>query len=544
MYACSSLFYITGDSKLLSVTKVVTLRDFEQNDPLPPPEKWVKCFRVTDSLHELSTSVMQEWEFPYTNHVLLHIDVPNQQLYHLPLLITPVHCIYLVTFDLREGSKALKRINEAVKHIFAFVSCSPNSMLNNYKPSKVLLVGTHEREITHDQKIQFTQELRESLKKYRDLIVKPNDAKFLAVEADCIDIQNSNIFRQIISHSCQPQVQICRCMEYRNELHQEFLRKPIVLPHVSNADQKKFLAFLHDYGFIVRRYEDLTQDDTPVVSRPQYLCELFAKALELSKRYNGEITVEDLFSSNAKLDRSVQKWFEVFCIRMGLVIEKPMGDGRHLVFVLSRQLRPKPASRIYSIDALLVTYKPRRQGIDCFIPPWFFPAFTSEFLKILHGREECKNRLAVEIDSPAHICVHWRVGCRIHVLEQESCIEIGFQLVAVNWSKCNIQANYLRKLQERCQTVQAVVDRSAEKTVEHLKSPRNVTDIAYGFYHTCGGTEVIGVHALDEFDDSSLDCCCTCEEIPCTPMQDIWFRDVTNCKVCNSKLHKCVCTST
>ena len=100
MYACSSLFYITGESKLLLVTKVVTLRDFEQNDPLPHPEKWVKCFRVADCLQELSTYVMQEWEFPYTDHVLLHIDVPNQQLYHLPLLVTPVHCVYLVMFDL------------------------------------------------------------------------------------------------------------------------------------------------------------------------------------------------------------------------------------------------------------------------------------------------------------------------------------------------------------------------------------------------------------------------------------------------------------
>ena len=222
---------------------------------------------------------------------------------------------------------------------------------------------------------------------------------------------------------------------------------------------------------------------------------------------------------------------------MGLVIEKPMGGRRDFVFVLSRQLRPKPASRIYSIDALLVTYKPRRKDIDCFIPPWFFPAFASEFFKQLHDREECKNNLAVEIDSAAHICVHWRVGCRIHVLEQESCIEIGFQLAAVNWSKPNMQPDFLTKLQKRCQTVQAVVAESAETTVEHLKSPRNVTDIAYGFYHTCGGTKVIGVYALDDYGESSLYCCC-CEEIPCTPMQDIWFRDVMNCKVCNSELYK------
>ena len=75
VYLCLSLFlYLNVDAdKRLAVTKVVTLRDFEHNDPLPPPEKWVKCFRVADCLQELSTNVMQEWELPDTDHVLLDI---------------------------------------------------------------------------------------------------------------------------------------------------------------------------------------------------------------------------------------------------------------------------------------------------------------------------------------------------------------------------------------------------------------------------------------------------------------------------------------
>lgn len=524
------------------MTKVVTLRDFGRNNPSSPPEKWVKCFRVADSLQELSTNVMHEWELPDTIHVLMHIDVPNQQLYHLPLLITPVKCVYLVTFDLREKEEALQKIHEAVKHISAFVSYSSKSLLDNYSPSKVLLVGTHQNEISPNQRIQFAQKLRQSLKKYGNLIVK-RDASgevFWTVEADCIDIQNSDILQKIKCHSCQPQVATCRCIEYGNELHQELLEKTVALRCVSSEEDEKFLAFLHDYGFIVySRHQKLQKNDTPVVVQPQYLCKLFAKAQELSKKEDGEVTVELLFSSDAMLERGVKKWFETFCIHMGLVIEQPMGDGRNLVFVLSRQVQSETralASHIYSVDPLLVTYKPRGKDTDCFIPPQFFPAFASAFLKMLHDREECKDKLTVSINqSQAHVVIDWEVGCHIHVLEQESCIEIGFQLNPVSWSRCDMQTKYLKKLQKRCQTVRAVVDQSAKRTVdpEHLNMTSG--DACIGFYHECGDATVIGVRVADE-DESALRCCCPCRIIPCTPMQDVWFQDVMNCKVCNSEL--------
>ena len=548
------LFYLNaGEAKKLAVTKVVTLRDFEQTDPSPPPEKWVKCFRVNDSLQELSTNIMKDWEFPNTSHVLLHIDVPNQQLYHLPLLITPVHCVYLVTFDLREEKKAFKRIHEAMKHISAFVSYSSSkSLLENYSPPKVLLVGTHKKGITDDQKIIFVQRLREILKKYRGLILKPGDEEFWAVEGDDIDIQNTNIFKEIELPSCQPQVPTCRCIEYCNELDQKFPEKTVLLPHVlktvvlprvSSAEVKKFLAFLHDYGFIVYHpYQEPLDDDTPVI-QPQYLCELFATAQELRKKWDGEVTVEGLFSSNAKLERSMKKWFEMFCIRMGLVIEQPMGDGRSLVFVLSRQLRSETASlasHVYSVDPLLVTYKHRAKDIDCYIPPRFFPAFASAFLKILNGHEECKDRLTVSIDqSPARIVVDWEVGCHVHVLEQESCIEIGFQLDAVNWNEHKTQPKF-KKLQKRCQIVKTVVRQSAEDAVTKLNMPGGDACVEYGFYHVCDGATVIGVRVSDE-DETALRCCCPCRGTPCTPMQDIWFQDVMDCKVCSVSSVVCLC---
>ena len=243
-----SLFlYLNVDEKRLAVTKVVTLRDFEHNDPLPPPEKWVKCFRVADCLQELSTNVMQEWELPDTHHVLLHIDVPNQQLYHLPLLVTPVHCVYLVMFDLREEAKALETIHRAMKHISAFVSYSTNSLLDNHQKSNVLLVGTHREAITDKQRLLFARKLQDALKRrYHDLIVMPSDV-FWAVEGDSIDIHNSNIFKEIKCHSCQPQVPTCRCLKYGNELLQKFSKKTVVrskLPPVSRGDVERFLPLM------------------------------------------------------------------------------------------------------------------------------------------------------------------------------------------------------------------------------------------------------------------------------------------------------------
>ena len=539
VYLCLSLFlYLNVDDKRLAVTKVVTLRDFEHNDLLPAPEKWVKCFRVADCLQELSTNVMQEWELPDTDHVLLHIDVPNQQLYHLPLLVTPVHCVYLVTFDLREEAKALEAIHRAMKHISAFVSYSTDSLLDNHQKSNVLLVGTHREAITDNQRLLFAQKLQDTLKRrYRDLIVIPGDV-FWAVEGDSIDIHNSNILEEIKCHSCQPQVPTCRCIKYGNELLQTFPKKTAVrskLPPVFRGDVERFLAFLHDYGFIVySRYKELREEGTSVVLKPQYLCELFAKAQELSKTRDSEVTVDGLFSSNAKLERSMKKWFETFCIRMGLVIREPMGDGQNLVFVLSRQVqseRESLAFHINSVDPLLVTYKPRGKDADCFIPPRFFPAFASAFLKLLHERED---NLNVSINqSQAHIVVDWEVGCQIHVLEQESCIEIGFQLDSVNWDERDMQSKY-QKLQERCQTVKAVVAQSATHAVEYLNLPGGDACVEYGFYHECNGDKIIGVHVSDRHE-TALRCYCSCRRIPCTPMQKIWFQDVTDCKVCYCK---------
>ena len=532
--------FAAGDTRELAVTKVVTLRDLELT-PSPPAEEWVvKCFRVADCSQELSP--MHEWELTDTSHVLMHIDIRNQQLYHLPLLITPIHCVYLVTFDLRNGKKALDTIRRTLKQISAFVSNDAESLLDNCLPSNVLLVGTHGEEISQEQRSKFVQELQSLKARYDDLIEEPDDDEFWSIEGDSIDIQSGALFEEIISHCSYPKVPMLQCMKYDKQLRQACRRKTIVkskLPDVSRKDVKKFLAFLHDYGFIVYHpYHELQDDDTSVVLDPQYLCQLFARVQQLRKKKGQVVTVERLFSSNAKLERSMKKWFETFCIRMGLVIVQPSRNGKKLVFVLSHQLQSSEATslapHVYSVDPLLVAYNPQGTDGDSFVPPRFFPAFANTFLEILHDHQDCKDKLNVSINqSQAEIVIVWQVGCQIHVLEQESCIEIGFQLDAVNWDEQDMHSKF-QKLQERCQTVKAVVAQSAKRAVECLNLPGGDACVEYGFYHECNGDKVIGVHVSDRHE-TALRCYCSCRRIPCTPMQKIWFQDMTDCKVCYCK---------
>ena len=511
-----------GESRNLSITKVVTLRDFEQTEPSSTVEKWVKCFRVNDTLHELST--IHDWEIASVSHLLLHIDVPDQQLYHLPLLIMPVNCVYLITFDLRTEEKALRIIQKALKHIFVYVSYDSESKLGNHSPPTVLLIGTHQRP---DQDLkQFKGKLQKSLKgKYADLIVKPTDGEFWSVEGE-FEIQQSSIFEVIKSHSCQLKFPIRQWIQYNHKLREVFPKKTVVksklqseLPHVCDVDVELLLAFLHDYGFIVHsQYDTLAAEDTTVVLQPEYLCQLFSLVQKLSKQYT-EVTVDVLFNRDPQLERSMKKWFQMFCICMGLVIEEPMGTGRKLVFALSRQLHCETApsaSCFYSVDPILVTFS------ESFLPFGFFPAFANEFLRGIKGDPDVQENDLDIATKQAHIVVGWDVGCYIHVLEQESCIEIGFQLVAIDSESEEERREAFKYLQKRCQLVKRVVVQSADKAVKNLKLPDGAPAcVQYGFYQSCGNARVFGKHA-----HGYLKCCCHGRVAQCTPMQDIWFKDV------------------
>ena len=543
MHLSRSFCSAAGDTKKVVVTKVVTLRDMEQN-PLPPAEEWVvKCFRVADSSQELSP--MHEWELTDTSHVLMHIDIRNQQLYHLPLLITRIHCVYLVTFDLQNRKKALDTIRRTMKHISAFVSYDAECLLGNCLPSKVLLVGTHKEKLTDSQISQFRKELHESLKnQYDDLIVKPSsDEEFWGIEGDCISPHNGPLFKEITRHSCLPKVPTGQCIEYdarvRQTCHQGKKVKVIVkskLPNYSCANTEKFLTFLHDYGFLVYcPYKELPDEDTTVVLEPQYLCQQFSEAQQLSKTGKG-FTIADLFSRNTELNLSgLRKWFEKFCVHMGLVIEQPMKDnGKRFVFVFNHRLQSETVFKelpACSVDPLLVMFRFEDED-DYYIPPRFFAAFASMFPKRL--QKKCKETLCVRVNSlpsvqQSHIVVDWRAGCRILVVEQESCIEIRFQLLCN--SGCTAEEK-LKKLQIRCQTVDEAVDESAIIAATNLTLPSKDC-VKYGFYHKCGK---IGARSPDDHE-TILECCCDCQEKQFTPMQKIWFQNVMKCKVCKCEIY-------
>ena len=544
MHLSCSFCSAAGDTEEVVVTKVVTLRDFEQNT-LPPAEEWVvTCYKKTDSLQELPAKP-HEWKLADTLHVLMHINIRNQQLYHLPLLITPIHCVYLVTFDLRNGKKALEAIRRTMKHISAFVSHGAECLLGNRLPSKVLLVGTHKEKLTDSQRSQFGKELYESLRsKHDDLIVKSaGDEKFWAIEGDRIGPHNGPLFEEITRHSCLPKVPTWQCIEYdarlRQTCHQGKKVKVIVksnLPNYPSDDTEKFLTFLHDYGFLVYcSYEGLSPEDTTVVLEPQYLCQQFSKAQQLSKKGDGKATIADLFSQNPELQLSVKrKWFEKFCVHMGLVIEQPTkNSGEDFVFVFNRWLQSETVSKdlpACSVAPLLVMFSLQDED-DYYIPPRFFAAFASMFPK--HLQKKCKEPLCVRVNhlpsvQQSHIVVEWRAGCSILVVEQESCIEIRFQLLCN--SGCTAEEK-LKKLQIRCQTVDEAVDESAKIAATNLTLPSKEC-VQYGFYHKCGK---IGSRIADDHE-TILECCCDCPETPFTPMQKIWFQHVMDCKVCKCEV--------
>ena len=539
MHLSCSFSSAAGDTRELVVTKVVTLRDFGQNT-LPPGEEWVvKYFKKTDSLQKLPDK-RHEWELADTSHILMHIDIQNQQLYHLPLLITRIHCVYLVTFDLRNGKKALDTIRRTMKHISAFVSYDAECLLGNCLPSEVLLVGTHKEMLTDSQRSQFGKELHESLNgKHDDLIVKPaGDEEFWAIEGDRIGPHNGPLFEEITRHSCLPKVPTGQCIGYDEKLRHQTChqgKKVIVksnLPNYSSADTEKFLTFLHDYGFLVYcPYKELPPEDTTVVLEPQYLCQQFSEAQQLSKKKDGKATIADLFSRNPELQLSVKrKWFEKFCVHMGLVIEQPIkNSGKSFVFVFNCWLQSETVSKelpACSVAPLLVMCRLEDED-DYYIPPRFFAAFASMFPK--HLQKKCKETLRVRVNSlpsvqQSHIVVEWRAGCSILVVEQESCIEIRFQLL------CNIGCTAeekLKKLQIRCQTVDEAVDESAKIAATNLTLPSKEC-VRYGFYHKCGK---IGSRTADDHE-TIFECCCDCPETLFTPMQKIWFQNVMKCKVC------------
>ena len=520
----------------MKVTKCVTIRTLKPETVPSSPEKWdrwVNCFSVTSpkrqALHTIS-----EWDEADTSHVLLDIDVPNQQLYHLPMLVTPIFCIYLVAFDLRSSAakQSLGMIHNVMKNVYTLSSYRRES--GNEMPV-VFLVGMHADEANDRSK--FTQELKERLEKmpYNGLISKPvGDEPFWAVNGEDLSVSGTDLSREIQSCCSRHGFEVRRWIRYHHKLQEELKNVPCILyddlkakmaaisPNDDIAGLKfdAFLKFLHNYGFIFyHSVKEGEEADKVVLVQPQYLCRLFDVVLELKEKRE-RTTIHDLFSrTDASIDSGAnhKQWFQRICIDLGLVV-KVQSD---FVFVIGLKAgtpnSPPPAE--YSVPPLLMTFKGSNQFSvepEYLLPSFFFAVFVTEFLS-----EDRQYEIMV---MEQHYVRIKNNTTRIHLVEQDFCIEIGIQELEVDSWEPIPDEEKIEDLQSACIRINKNVVRSADIILRRLKLAE--TSIRYGFYHTCGKKDAPAVKTFAAYKDGKRHPVLECSNCAqrATPLQEIWFR--------------------
>ena len=485
-------------------------------------------------------------ELPDNGHVLLHIDIPNQQVYPLPLLITPVHCVYLVTFNLPEGKeeekKALKAIRDTLKDVYAYSSClcaepGLDAELWDMK-TEVFLVGLQGEDKNWSS---FAGQLSDMLKtrSYKRLIVPPEggDPYWTNLGAELSIHDNPALLNRIQRYSCRPPQLIHQSLACHCELLRRFKDDPFVLYEKvedkgagvssisGSCNLEQFLNVLHCFGFIFYlSLPDLAPSERVVVLQPQKLRQLFAQVQELSKERKW-ITTADLLRTAGMHIRDMQKWFQAMCTSMGLVIERSIKGKSDHVFVMGLEQECNlPERAHYSVDPLLVTYGPEdmeQMDDDYLLPSPLFPAFITAFLKKL--KEQLKKTIAMKRHY-LHVSV---VGStQIHVVERDSFMEIGLQQFHVG----NLtEGQQLKKLQQSCQGICGIVSESAKCATASLKLDSD--NLQYGFLCHPENTEPGDRFGELDPDDGTLTCsCCNAPQDP-TPQQQIWFSNVDQEKV-------------
>ena len=167
----------------MQVTKCVTIHTFESQNEMektPSPEKWV---------------TKSDLESANLSHMLLSINVANQQLYHLPMLITPALCVYLVTFDLRYQKESLSRIHSVMKDVYTLSTYHSEGEAVGANLPKVLLVGMRADEIKAEDRSCFAEKLNSRLEKmpYNMLVEMPGgDEAFWAVDGGNLSLSGSD----------------------------------------------------------------------------------------------------------------------------------------------------------------------------------------------------------------------------------------------------------------------------------------------------------------------------------------------------------------
>ena len=547
------------------IAKCVTIQIQDVKAQLEPIEKkWVQYMQYVtpEKTQPLSISQKSDWKLADNGHVLLQIDIPNQQVYPLPLLITPGHCVYLIMFDLpeekEEEKKVLMRIHNTLKDVYTYSSCG-ELVLNEglcHRP-KTFLVGLQREEMDKcslkEQLRPFAQRLKQMLemRSYEKLIVFPEGGYPYWTGAERSIHDNPALLRRIQCYSWQPTQFVHQLLQCHCELLKHFTEVgPFVLYEdveakmtdvvsgtTESSNFEEFLNLLHCFGLIFyRSLPNLAQSENVVVLQPECLYQLFAQVQELSKERE-RISIADLFTAAATPVQHVQKWFQAVCIDMNLVIELPIGNSIGYVFVMGLEPQFNPPSQAhYSINPLLVTFRSEdfvREGGNCFLPSSLFPAFVTTFLKELKEYVMQQNKGSKQLNfRPKATKQHWHVrihveeqgAADIHVVERDSWIEIGLQQFHTK-TVDQMEDQQLEKLQLFYQAICSIVSKSAEGVRDRLRLSK--PSIHYGF-HVCHSKDSAAVECFGQFDPKygTLTCsCCNAPQDP-TPQQQIWFSKV------------------
>ena len=522
------------------ITKCITIQTHGQNRPSGKANlhnsTWMQYFHVS------SGRAQRLSELPDIGHVLLHIDIPNQQVYPLPLLFTPASCIYLVAFNLpegkEEGKKALKAIRDTLEDVYAYSSClceeSDLGMELDSTKQEVFLVGLQREE---KDRSSFSEDLNQMLatRSYEKLIVRTESNvpywTHLGTELNIHD--NAALLCRIQGSCCSPTQLIRQPLAFYRELLLKYKDNPFVLckdagalaiPDSSNLEQS--LNVLHCFGFILYcSLPNLEQAKNVVVLQPQYLRQLFVQVLEQSKDREW-FTIADLLRTAGEHIRGKKEWFVAMCTSMGLVIERSIKGRPTHVFVMGLKRECNlPERAHYSVDPLLVTYGPEdmeQRDDDYLLPSPLFPTFVTTFLQTLH--KQLKKIIAMKRHY-LHVSV--QDSTQIHVVERDAFIEVGLQKFHVNDLT---EGEQLEKLQQLCQAIYSIVSKSAKSATDSLRLDGD--SLQYGF--VCHPESNKPVDRFGKFDSHyvTLTCsCCKAPEAP-TPQQKIWFSNVDHEKVC------------
>ena len=484
---------LTNDLKL---TKCITfeIQDVRVQGKLKSSDKWVQYMQLTPQWTRPLSINKIDWMSPNYGHVLLHIDIPNQQVYPLPLLITPVNCVVLVTFNLPLGKDELekemwRRIDNTLEDVYVYSFLKdPELDPALHSQPKVFLVGLQKEEKGGGNMKKLAQSLDHKLRmrSYSGMLVPAKDGSlhWMHMYDGAQPVVRSNaILSAIQEHNyyCWPPRCYRQLLVRYSKLLQLFPNKSFVqyceveakqaeLCIPENLSLKHLLKILHYFGLICYRSiadSSLTPSKNVVVLQPQCLCQLFEQVQKLSKRKWNWVSTADLFAAAATpIPRYVQEWFKAVCIDMNLLIELPGGDD---VFVMGLEWECNPPNcEHYSVNPLLVTYKSQDSKCesDPISPSLLFPTFVKTFLKELkkdYVTQPNKDKKQTDLQPKVMKRNYWQLRIHmgkgvadIHVVERGSSIEIGLQQFHTKTMN-QAEQEQLQELRLFCQGIHKVV---------------------------------------------------------------------------------------